>query len=273
MDQSQLISHLQFIEQLQIRSDNKNVVVFASPKSAGSFFHFALIEAFGYRKAVLSYKTGFSHHNLYWPNVLEMKASGLNTVSHHHALANQDNIYLIQRGQLLPIVLTRNIFDVMASLKDHFERSSVKELGWFFAVLPPCLLKNFKLLSYEKQLDFLIERFCHLFFDFYISWKEAAQHKVINPLFITYDELIGDKVGTIIKAANFIGEEISEEKVRLCVQELEKNRKKEIRFNQGIVGRGKELLSEEQMQKILKIAEFYHSYGLEGLGVYQEQRV
>ncbi|MFT4552125.1 MAG: hypothetical protein ACI9S8_000750 [Chlamydiales bacterium] len=273
MNQNQLLSQLKFLEQVQISSSNRNVIVLANPKSGGSFFHFALIEVLRYKKNQFTYKGGFSHHNLYWPKVLAEKASGQNTVAHHHSLGNQDNIYSIQRGQLIPIVLSRNIFDTIVSLRDHLSRAKPEETGWFFSVFPPSRLKNFKLLSNERQLDFLIERFCHLFFDFYISWKEAAQYKVINPLFITYEELIGDKVGTVIKAANFIGEEVSEAMTLQCVLELEKNRKREIRFNEGRIGRGKEVLSEEQVKKICKISEFYHSFDLEGLGIFQKQRI
>jgi hypothetical protein len=272
MNQHQLIAYLEFVEQLEIDSRSKNVIVLASPKSAGSFFHFALIETLGYHKNLFSYKAGFSHHNLYWPKVVGVKASGLDTVAHHHSFGNQDNVSLIKRGQLIPIVLIRNIFDSLISLRDHLLKAKEEETGWCFGALSPTLLKKIKLLGSKEQLDFLIDRFAHLFFDFYLSWLEASKSEVINPLFISYEELVNDKVGTIVKAARFIGEDLADARVRSCVQELETNRRKEIRFNEGRCGRGREILSEEQIQKIINIAEFYKTSDLEPLGIFQKQK-
>jgi len=101
-------------------------------------------------------------------------------VAQHHVRHNDETQLLIDTYGLVPIVLVRNLFDVVVSLRDHLVKSSVYTPAAFVD-------EDFENLPEERQHDFLIDLAMPWYIHFYVSWWKAE-----NKLLVTYEDLVED---------------------------------------------------------------------------------
>ncbi|WP_420562182.1 sulfotransferase domain-containing protein [Thalassobaculum sp.] len=168
-----------------------------------------------------------------------------------------------------PIVLVRNIYDVIASFSDEIEKV-------FKAGIPPHTTMIYipdEYVEWEKskKLDFLITIFVP-WVTFYLNrWMalEGEKH------WVRYEDLVGDTHGTlrrILDVANF--QDLSDERIHQGIAEFSKDKTDlgyKTRFNKGVVGRGSAMLSDAQKAEIHRILGFYTSLDLVALGILDEQ--
>lgn len=168
-----------------------------------------------------------------------------------------------------PIVLVRNIYDVIASFSDEIEKV-------FKAGIPPHTTMIYipdEYVTWEKsrKLDFLISIFVP-WVTFYLNrWValEGEKH------WVRYEDLVGDTHGTlrrILDVANF--QDLSDEQIDEGIAEFAKDKANlgyKTRFNKGVVGRGAEMLSDAQKAEIRRLFAFYPSLDLVSLGILDEE--
>ncbi len=155
--------------------------------------------------------------------------------------------------KIKPVVVVRNFFDAVPSILDHF---AATDKG--FATFPFLFCNDkFPELSKSLQADCIVEMAMPWLFSFYVSWFDASARGEIEALWITYEEMTSDWPGTIKKILTFHGLERTDAQIAGALQKTRGFGREINRLNQGRIGRGEELLTEEQRGKVIAMTRFY----------------
>lgn len=233
------------------------LLITSMPKTGSTFLLDLLSSAFNLRRLTLI-GAHRSEHNLDW--LAAVYGSRFSTVSRVHSRATYENMQLISKYSIRTVVLVRNIFDVVVSLRDHLERESLVTPMTYFD-------SNLLTMSIEEQLDAIIDLFVPWNLSFYASWYEMAGCVNIDPIWITYESLSMDKHKTILDIASHFSIDVSTEKVNNTVKSSQR-KKKSLRFNKGISGRGKDILTQQQIQRVKNFANHYPSIDFSLIGLH-----
>lgn len=184
-------------------AENKVVAVIATPKS-GSTFVTNVIRQHGKLPARrLCYAYSSNEHELYVPALVTAKITG--GVSQLHMRGTPHNLQLIQAFNIRSIILTRNVFDALASFREDVRKKlSVEGLGrgiagYSFVWLTPDLLK----LSDEELMDYCIDFYVPWYINFILSWQQCTRDPRF--LFLRYESLMADKAGAFARITQLIG--------------------------------------------------------------------
>jgi hypothetical protein len=157
-----------------------------------------------------------------------------NFVCRLHMQATPRNLNLMKQYTIRPVILVRNIADVIISLDDHLHNENTgtpsgPEPSWY------------KCMSEEERFAFLIRMHVPWYINFLLSWEEAE--KILPVFWLTYEDLFRDTVQRLKDVLEFWG--ISVDKV--TIQRKTGNLADEdTRLNVGLKGRGAILSLENQ---------------------------
>ena len=225
------------------------IFIAAVPKSASSFLLRALAAVTGYPITVLTYGSERQEQDLYYPSLVD--GYGRSTVTRHHTRATGPNLNLMKRFKIKPVIVVRNFFDVVPSTLDHLRREGFDRFPFLYCN------EKFPELEERTQIDCVIEMALPWFFSFYVSWFDACARGETEALWLTYEEMISDWPGTLRSILRFQGIEKSDTEIERAVEDTRGLGKDKTRLNEGKIGRGKAMLSEDQTRKILGMARFY----------------
>ena len=218
-----------------------NVFLFGQPKSASNHVHELLVMALG----LVDHPTGFALVNtyLYYPRVLATKFLIRNTISRSHQKNNIDVTRMIRNLDLRPVVLTRNLFDALASRREHIRNTDVDH-----DIMGEKQWRRYLRGNDEYQLDFTIEMYAKMQIEFFTSWEAYSG----EALHIRWDDLVNDAVGMVDHVAEWLGLPVLED-VGKITEDIK--RRGGSNFNKGIAGRGREKFNDRQIAEILRRAD------------------
>jgi tetratricopeptide (TPR) repeat protein len=234
----------------------RHIFIACVPKSASTFLKNVLENLTGYRDLFAVYAAGQNEHDLYLPSLVEYAA--VDTVTQQHCRASDANVQMMQAFGIRPVVLVRNIFDSVMSLLDFYRNQG----AYFNSYFRP----DFPSLDDETQIDLIIENIIPWYFQFVASWSLAEQERRLQIMWLTYEDLVRDKAGSITKVLNFYGLGASVLDIERKIKETESGARKN-RFNKGIVGRGSTGTSDSQKQRIRQYVKYYPSTDFRLLGL------
>jgi len=244
-----------FTTELTPQQLGRHLFIACVPKSASTFLKNLLLNLTGYRDLFSVYAAGQTEHEIYLPTLREFADVG--TVTQQHCRASDANIHLMQAFGIRPVVLVRNIFDSVMSLRDFYDKgafqTSYSRADW-------------QALDDETKIDLLIENVIPWYFQFVASWDLAEKQKRIEIHWLSYEELIADKASSILKVLKFYGLGASRRGVEQRIGEIEKRDRKN-RFNKGVVGRGQTGLNDRQKEQIRRLTRFYPSTDFGRIGL------
>lgn len=171
----------------------------------------------------------------------ELRLSRYNHVAYvaqHHVRHSEWTDELISRYKLVPIVLVRDLFDIVVSLRDHIRREgrvmTVASISERHAALPDSELE-----------EVIVDLAMPWFVNFYIGWRSVPNVRLIR-----FEDMIVDPSTTMVKVLEAGGVVTSPE---TCERALAQTNGKQNRFNKGIVGRGAHLsaANKERIRKLL----------------------
>lgn len=207
------------------------------PKSGSTFLVSALAESTGYMRQFLGYDH-LNEQDLYLPSLID--TYNMNIVCHQHTRATAPNLELVSEFGIHPVVLVRNVFDCLVSLRDHLGRESQRTP--VFNASDEFLAK-----PQAEQFDELIDLALPWYVNFIMSWKNAETGGA-KLLWITYEDMMADKAGTVRRLLDFYGIPQFSNRVDTAISSVDKG--SDTRFNKGVSGRGEEQLSADQRQRI-----------------------
>lgn len=244
------------------RRQGKSIVVACMPKSGSTFLTMVIEEITGFERAHLTYAFERNEQELYLPKLIDSYAK--DTVTQQHIRATRPNLDLMNRFGIRPVILVRNIYDSVVSIRDYLLREGVENFPSLYAT------ENFKQLTEQNQYDFLIANAIPWYFNFFASWSDFCSAGQIDAIWAKYDDLILDWPAGIQKILAFYGLDKSQDEIAAAIERIAQDRTG-TRFNKGVSGRGLEKLNEEQKAAISHFADFYPWIDFSAIGVLPNQ--
>ena len=225
----------------------QHIFVACFPKSGSTFLTRVLTEVTGYKFVPFIAAFGRNEHDLYEPRLYDHYS--VDTVTQQHCRATPMNLKLMHRYGIKPVILVRNIFDCIVSLRDHI----YTETGlWPMAYVN----RDFFALSESQQYDFIIDMFLPWYLDFYVSWSDFTKEQGASRCtWITYEHLMNDRLEALKDLLK--GLEVSDSFISQAIERVTGTGKENSRLNKGVSGRGQEKLSLEQKERIRSRANLY----------------
>jgi hypothetical protein len=233
----------------------RHIFIACVPKSASTFLKNLLVNLTGYRDLFAVYAPGQNEHDIYMPTLRD--SAHLDTVTQQHCRASDANVHLMQAFGIRPVVLVRNIFDSVMSLLDFYDKGAF-QTSYFRS--------DWQVLDRESKIDLLIDSVIPWYFQFVASWDLAEKQNRLSVHWLSYEDLVADKSSSVLKILEFHGLGAPRLGVEKRIAEIESEDRK-IRFNKGVVGRGKKGLSNQQRAKICRFATYYPSTDLSRIGL------
>ena len=187
------------------RKHEQLIVVAAAPKSGSTFLVNTLMRVTGLRSFRLCAAYSTNEHDLNLPALCLMNAYGC--VSQLHIKGTFHNAALMRTFGIKPIILVRRIDDIVVSLlHDLKQKMQLPQFenglnGYSFVWLDQCT----KDLSDERLIDMIIDLALPWFVNFYVSWYRLCEQGAVDALWLTYEQMLADKEGTLRQVLEFLG--------------------------------------------------------------------
>lgn len=225
-------------------------------KSGSTFLKNTLVKLTGFKDMFAVYASLQNEHELDRPVIARFAAD--NTVTQQHARASEANLQLMQAFGIRPVVLVRNVYDSVISLLD-FYRSGFTFSTYFDR-------DDFRAMPEELQIELIIDNAIPWYFQFVASWQRVEREKRLQVHWLTYEELIADKAGTIERLLAFYGMAAPRSAIEAAIQATEADGENN-RFNKGVAGRGKAKLTPQQKEQVARFARYFPAADFRCLGV------
>lgn len=251
----------EYLQQTQARGMHLNINGF--PKSGTSFLSAVLCELMKFNKYKLYNGYLRSEHKIRYSNFLD--AYSENYVLHSHFLGDDENIYYFNKFQIRPVIIVRNIFDIIISLTDQASYS--KKCDDLSIIWIAYLTDHFKTLPQEDRINIFIDYTISWYYKFYLTWYYATKiENKIEVLWLTYEQLVNNKLATLKTICDFYNIDKPENDLIKAIIRAE-DYKVDTNFNKGIIGRGNEILSDQQKDKILSLSNYYPDVDFSMMGL------
>jgi hypothetical protein len=159
-------------------------------------------------------------------------------VGQHHVRHSGTTQKYIDRYRIDVVVLTRNLFDVIASLRDHVRREDPAG--------PLFYLDKDMLKMSDRELEEFLARFAiPWYLNFYMSWRAAG-----NAMFVRYEDMAADTDGVARRIFERFGLTVAKSALDLSAI------REKSRFNKGVVGRGREISADARRMVVEQVG-FY----------------
>lgn len=152
---------------------------------------------------------------------------------------------------VVPVVLVRNIFDIVVSLRDHIVQTAPYMSMAYVS-------EEMRAWPAEKMYHFIADMAIPWYLNFFVSWSDSPFNKLV-----TYEQLTCEREGTLEGILDDCGLKVGRRKLLDAINAAggAKTRK-----NKGIAGRG-EALPDAVKEKILHYASYYPHYDLSPIGL------
>jgi hypothetical protein len=224
-------------------SKKPHILLTAMPKSGSTFLSNALSEATGFRRVFLG--LGVDHIGVDYVEqelspVRLVRYSHLAYITHQHVRNSLWTQRAIRHYGLTPVVLVRDLFDVVISLRDYI-RNEVHRVPMAFFTKAHATLP-------DQTLEEMIVRLAMPWYvNFYAGWRMDDQ-----AMFIDYSDLMASPIDVILS----ILDKIRINRDRADIAGVLKRVGSYIRPNVGVEGRGQSL-SAETRSALLHLLDFY----------------
>ncbi|MCV0393502.1 MAG: sulfotransferase domain-containing protein [Nitrosopumilus sp.] len=175
----------------------------------------------------------------------------INYVSHQHTRFSKATKTYLEKFSIKPVIIVRNIFDVVESFYDHFKLFGTPIP---MAFVPEDILKWDKI----KAFEFIVDMIIPWYFNFYCSWEIYDQK-----FLITYEELKNNPKHVLSAITEFAKIPCTINDIELSV---EKTSQQPTRRNVCISGRGTNL-PEHLKKRIYEFSEYYPNSDFSLLGL------
>jgi hypothetical protein len=172
-------------------------------------------------------------------------------VTQMHVRYSLPTAKIISEHEITPIVLVRNIFDIVASLADHLiDTAPYMAMGY--------VSTGMREWPKEQLHRFIAEMVIPWYLNFFMCWRDCANRKLV-----TYEELLNDGRGTLQDIAAFAGFGVNEREIERAFRLTQRGN---TRLNKGIAGRGADLAPAVK-DRIRALAGYYGDVDFSPIGL------
>jgi len=239
---------------------NRFILIACFPRSASNFLANLLSEPTGYNRITLKLNHGFFHDTIYLPKLIDQMQR--KTIVAQHLRATSVTRSIITDLKIKPVILVRNIFDVIISFDDYITKRGYSPLDPDRKDLTPEFCREYVNFEDSKKYDYLIDVILPWYITFYVSWYHYTfKTKAIEAYWVKYEDLITSPGKILSGLFDFYNLSIPASKVDSVLQKNEK-----VNFNIGIIGRGHKL-SDIQKEKIRRMTAYYPDINFDMMGL------
>lgn len=176
----------------------------------------------------------------------------LNYMARLHVRYSLHTQELIEDFNLRPIVLVRDIYDSVVSLKDHIhdQRPFLSMSVWS--------VEEFRKWDTARQDEFVVDMAIPWYIGFFVSWLQCQDKTVL-----TYEELSRDTMGTVKRLFDELKIPASNEEI---TGYLDKASRADTLKNEAVIGRGS-ALSPKLKDRVKRFASYYPNVDFTPLGI------
>jgi adenylyl-sulfate kinase len=229
------------------------ILLACMPKSGSTFLSSLIAALPGFSQVDLVPTYGHREQEL-CPKALEANEAavgdGSYVAQHHVRYSAATDMYMKQFG-LRPIVLVRNIFDVIPSLIDHHAlENHIYPAAW-----APCDIAT---RSYEEQAHFVTQMAIPWYFNFFASW-----HDYKDKLVVRYEDLVAQPREILKQICEHMNIVVSPTWIDSAVESVNARGR---RKNKVTPGRGKHL-PKEDIAAIVRMTNHYPDIDFGPIGI------
>lgn len=230
----------------KLSCDHKHILLACMPKSGSTFLATLIQNLPGFQSANLVGTYEGREQELVSEQLIGFHRG--HYVAQHHVRHHRATQKFMDQFSLIPIVMIRNLHDVVFSTYDHMVRESTVGPA---AVVPYDMIGRPK----EEVLSFIVDMIIPWYFNFHYSWQRCPDKLVLN-----YDNWIGNPLDTLRLVVAHVGIDVSDDAIRSAVETANGA---STRFNKGVAGRGQEL-PQELKDRIARYAAHYGDRNFSG---------
>lgn len=231
------------------RSRKPHILIACMPKSGSTLLASALAEIQGLRRVRLTPTWGDREQELCLIRLSRYNHTSY--VAQHHVRNSAWTQRLITKFRMTPVVLLRDLADVVISARDHLRQDPASSPMAHF-------MERHLDLPDDELEEAIVRLSMPWYINFYAGWRADPRALVID-----YSGLIDDPVGTMAAILNRANVNVSDASIR---QALERCDCRHTRFNVGSDGRGK-AMSSQAAKSLLRLLEFYPDFDTDPLFV------
>lgn len=225
-----------------------------APKAAGTFFREAAIKVLNGQLVRLAHALGGRDGTFYLPHVLTccLDDTAPETIAHMHMQALPANRNFIDTLGIKPVIMIRNLADVLASFLDMLEQDPAARADGLNCQIP----ENFLVWDRAARLDFMIDVIAPWYASYFATWKTYADDAPDTVCVLRFRDFRRDPVDTLWTALAHADFVVSHTDCEKALAEIWQD-KASHRFNQGVDGRGKSYFAPEQLARLRRLLGYY----------------
>ena len=234
-------------------SGRHRILLACFPKSGSTYLARILSLLPGWSKAPLVTGYGRREQELSVERLLVAHRARGNYVAQHHVRYSDVTRRLLERFVLDPVVLVRNVFDTVVSVRDHLS-DELPEISQ--AYVP----RDIDRWDDGRAFHFIADMVVPWYFNFFASWSDCP-----DKLLVTYEELHADAFGVVRRIADHYGLGIADGEIRPAVEEAGRSGAA-TRKNRAVLGRGS-ALPDAVRHKIISLSRYYEGIDFKSIGL------
>jgi len=245
--------YLGYLRGRDLASDHHRILLACFPKSGSTYLARVLSLLPGYSKVALVSGYGRREQELSVERLLAAHRSHGNYVAQHHVRYSAATERLMGQFGLKPVVLVRNIFDTIVSIRDHLqsEPSDISQ-----AYVP----EDIGEWNDERTFRFIVDMIVPWYFNFFASWSQCE-----DKLLVTYEDIHADVLGVVGRIGDRYGLNLAGGDIRSAVEEANRQGAS-TRKNRAVLGRGGSL-PDEVKAKVAGLARYYEGIDFAAIGL------
>jgi hypothetical protein len=225
------------------------VLIACTPKSASSFLADAVAALPRMRRATITYSVDWREHEIDTPRLAKHLLHPF--VAQSHLRYSRVTGGILDRFNIVPVVQTRDLFDSVASVRDHIRNESFH--------LPMATLLPEHPAASDHELELLI---AHLVMPWYISFFVGWLQRD-DALWVNYEQIRTEPETVLAAIATRAGIRAGAREIAAAVETAKARRK---RFNVGRSGRGADI-NPDAKEHIRRLAGHYPTVDFSPVGI------
>ena len=211
-----------------------------APKAAGTFFRQAAMYAVDGDLFRLAHAQGGRDATPYLPNLITFYLDDElpEIVVHTHMQAFAANRHLLLALGIRPVIMLRNIPDMLASFWDMLEVDAVARAEGLNCQVP----SNFVEFSRSKKADFIVDEIAPWYASYFATWKTFFDEMPNQVCVLRYGDFCEMPSEALRTALNHAGFFVSQSNCEAAISRVWSKRKS-FRYNKGTQGRGRNYFS------------------------------
>jgi len=225
-----------------------------APKAAGTFFRQAAIHAIDGDLFRLSHAQGGRDATPYLPNLIALYLDDElpEIVVHAHMQAFTANRHFLLALGIRPVIMLRNIPDMLASFWDMLEVDAVARAEGLNCQVP----SNFVEFSRAKKADFIVDEIAPWYVSYFATWKTFSDEMPNQVCVLRYGDFCEKPSKALHMALSHAGFFVSQSNCEAAISRVWSKRSL-FRYNRGTEGRGRDYFSARHFTELSRKLSHY----------------